>query len=87
MKALCFLLAAHCLPFPCFSLYLAHVFLSGFLIYFSYGIWHSFQPSYHDNMSIGDLHSKNSAANDELFSDSDQEVAVLLDDTDAETEQ
>ena len=38
-------------------------------------------------MSIGDLHSKNSAANDELFSDSDQEVAVLLDDTDAETEQ
>ena len=60
----------------------APFFLAGLLIYFTYGIWHSFPPSYHDNLSLGDLKS----SKDELFDDSDQEVAVYLDDTELDEE-
>ena len=59
----------------------ALIFLAGFLIYFSYGIWHSFQPSYLDKLSISELQPKTNKDN-ELFDDSDLEVTVLLDDTD-----
>ena len=64
----------------------AHVLLPGFVIYFSYGIRHSFQPGYHDNLSIGDLHPKTKSDVDELFDDREQEMTVLLADTEEESD-
>ena len=65
-----------------------HVLLAGFLVYFSYGISHSFQPGYHDNISIGDLHpkSKSRSDKDEVIVDGEQEMTVLLADTEDESD-
>ena len=66
-----------------------HVLLTGSLVYFSYGISHSFQPGYHDNISIGDLHTKSrswSDRDDEVIVDGEQEMTVLLADTEDETD-
>ena len=66
-----------------------HVLLTGFLVYFSYGISHSFQPGYHDNISISDLHPKSrsrSDRDDEVIVDGEQEMTVLLADTEDETD-
>ena len=52
---------------------------AGFFIYFSYGIWHSSEARYHDNISLHTLSPHNTRPGDELFDDSDTEVHVHYD--------
>jgi hypothetical protein len=56
-------------------------YLSGFLIYFSYGCWHSPEPIFHDNLSLSSLQLHPHTEIDELFDDIETEINVYVDHT------
>lgn len=64
------------LPYP---MHLLSTLIPGFLVYFSYGIWHSSQASYHDNITLHSLKPNPGSDVDELFDDSEVEEVVYLD--------
>lgn len=59
---------------------------SGFLIYFSYGLWHSTESSIHDNLALSSLALNPNTDIDELFDDSEIEINVYVDHTSGDEE-
>jgi hypothetical protein len=57
------------------------VYLSGFLIYFSYGSWHKPELIFHDNLSLSSLQLHPHTEIDELFDDIETEINVYVDHT------